>query len=261
MCVPVTSPTPTSSRCLGERCMSVNGAMALQARLSVKASSGQRQMLSLSSPLASPPAEDLNTSQVRSTRAHRARSRKYAWQLAAWNVRTLLDSEGSVRTARQGRDAGQAEDRRVDLVVRELKRYSVKVVTLQETLFFGNEVYNVGDSVVLTAGRPPPPALGESVKSGQGVAIVLLGPAAWRAAGEQWKAQSSRLVSTKLKTGNRTVDQLHVLSCYTPTQAASREKKNEFFRDLEQALSEIPADEPYVCTTWGSKCPCWFKNH
>ena len=215
MCVPVTSPTPTSSRCLGERCMSVNGAMALQTRLSVKASSGQRQMLSLSSPLASPPAEDLNTSQVRSTRAHRARSRKYAWQLAAWNVRTLLDSEGSVGTARQGRDAGQAEDHRVNLVVCELKRYNMTVVTLQETLFFGNEVYNVGDSVVLTAERPPP-ALGESVKSGEGVAIVLLGPAAWRAAGEQWKARSSRLVSTKLKTGNRTVDQLHVLSMLYP---------------------------------------------
>ena len=152
-----------TGRCLGERCIPANGAMALQARVSVKASSGQRQMLSLSSPLASPPAEDLHTSQVRSTRAHRTRSKKYAWRLATWNVRALLDSEGSVMTARQGRDAGQAEDCRVDLVVRELKRYSVEVAALQETIFFGNEVYNVGDSVVLTAGRPPP-ALGETVR-------------------------------------------------------------------------------------------------
>ena len=37
-----------------------------------------------------------------------------------------------------------------------------------------------------------------------------------------------------------------MLSCYAPTRAASREKKNGFFQDLEQTLSETPADEPYV---------------
>ena len=33
-------------------------------------------------------------------------------------ARSLLDAEGPIETARQGRDANQAEDHRVDLVIR-----------------------------------------------------------------------------------------------------------------------------------------------
>ena len=63
---------------------------------------------------------------------------------------------------------------------------------------------------------------------------MLLGPAisAWHAAGEQWKACSSRLISTKMKMGKITFDYLQ-LSCYAPTRAHSREKKNESFQDLD----------------------------
>ena len=200
-------------------------------------------MLSLSSPFVCSPAEDLHTSRVRSCCAHRAKSKPF-WRLGTWNVRSLVDAEGSVNTARQGRDVCHAEDRRVDLVVRELKRYDVKVAALQETLWFGSAVYRVGESVVLAAGRPIP-AAGEPMKWGEGVAIVLSGPA-WRTAGEQWKAWSSRLVSACLQTGSRKADHLHVLSCYAPTRAASRAAKDEFFRDLEHALASIPPEEPYI---------------
>ena len=91
---------------------------------------------------------------------------------------------------------------------------------------------------MLAAGRPVPTA-GEPMKRGEGLAIVLSGPtiAAWRAADEQWKAWSSRLVSTCLHTGSRKADHLHVLSCYAPSSAASRAAKDEFFEDLEQALA------------------------
>lgn len=158
-----------------------------------------------------------------------------------------MDTEGSVETARQGRDVAHAEDRRVDLVVRELRRYDVKVAALQETLWFSSAVYHVGESVVLTAGRPTP-GIGEPRKRGEGVALVLSGPAiaAWRAAGEQWRPWSSRLVSTCLQTGGRKADRLHVLSCYAPTRAASRETKDKFFQDLENALASIPSEEPYI---------------
>ena len=116
---------------------------ALHARTSVNASSGQRSMLSLSSPLVCSPAEDLHTSRVRSCCAHGAKSKPF-WRLGTWNVRSLVDTEGSMKTARQGRDVCHAEDRRVDLVVRELKRYDVKVAALQETLWFGSAVHCVG---------------------------------------------------------------------------------------------------------------------
>ena len=100
---------------------------------------------------------------------------------------------------------------------------------------------------MLAAGRPIP-AAGEPIKRGEGVAIVLSGPAitAWRTAGEQWKAWISMLVSACLQTGSRKADHLHVLSCYAPTRAASRAAKDEFFRDLEHALASIPPEEPYI---------------
>ena len=80
------------------------------------------------------------------------------------------------------------------------------------------------------------------------MAIVLSGPAiaAWRAAGERWKVWSSRLVSASLRTGSKKADHLHVLSCYAPTWAASRAVKDVFLQDLEQALTAIPPDEPYI---------------
>ena len=37
-----------------------------------------------------------------------------------------------------------------------------------------------------------------------------------------------------------------MLSCYAPTRAASRAEKDKFFDDLQQALSSIPSNQPYV---------------
>ena len=110
----------------------------------MNASSGQRSMLSFSSPLVRSPAEDLHTSRVRSFCAHRASSRR-SWRLGTWNVRSLVDAEVSVETARQGRDVCHAEDCRVDLVVCELLKNDVKVAALQETLWFESAVYHVGE--------------------------------------------------------------------------------------------------------------------
>ena len=81
-------------------------------------STGQRTMLPLNLPLVCTPAEDLCPSQARSFSAKKS----FAWRVGSWNVRSLLDADGPVEVARQGRDALQAEDRRVDLVVREVDR-------------------------------------------------------------------------------------------------------------------------------------------
>lgn len=151
-------------------------------------------------------------------------------------------------TARQGSDCHQvSEDRRIDLVVRELNRYKVPVAALQETKWFGKAVYCVGRSIVIAAGRPTPQA-GQSKQRGEGVAIVLNGPAidTWKKGGEQWKTWGSRLIRVTLATGKRSSDRLHVLSCYAPTFAASRDVKEAFFDDLQHALDEIPAEEPYI---------------
>jgi len=66
----------------------------------------------------------------------------------------MLDSEGSVKTARQGIDAVKADDRKVDPIVCELCRYDMTVAALQETKWFRKAVYQVGESYVLAASRP-----------------------------------------------------------------------------------------------------------
>ncbi len=217
-----------------------NGAMASLARANVNQGAGWRPIPSPSLHLTSTPAEDLHTSQVRPSCAQRARKTKITWRFGTWNVRSLLDAEGPVETARRGIDAWKAEDRRADLVVRELDRYNMKVVGLQETKWFGEAVYQVGESVVIGSGRPVL-ASEECGQRGEGVDIQ-----AWRAAGQQWKAWSPRQVSPCLQTGRRKADHIHVLSCYAPTRAASREVKDEFFAKLQQALAAVPPDEMYI---------------
>ena len=53
-----------------------------------------------------------------------------------------------------------------------LDKHKINVVALQETKWFGNEVYRVGKSVILTAGKEIPVA-GEYVLKGEGVALVV----------------------------------------------------------------------------------------
>jgi len=46
------------------------------------------------------------------------------------------------------------EERKVDLVVSEMKRYGLKVAGLQETRWFDCDACEVAGCVVLTSGRP-----------------------------------------------------------------------------------------------------------
>ena len=87
-------------------------------------------------------------------------------------MRSLLDVEHSLETARQGTEVGNSEDRRIDQVVSVLEQYEVVVGALQETKWFRSEVYMVGESVASTAGRNVP-GIGH-VKQREGVAIVLI---------------------------------------------------------------------------------------
>ena len=75
---------------------------------------------------------------------------------------------------------------------------------------------------------------------GEGVAIVLSGEAdrAWEG-GSRWKVWSSRLVSATLNVGNCSRDRLHILSCYDPTFAASREDKDIFYKMCCQQFHQM----------------------
>ena len=81
--------------------------------------------------------------------------------------------------------AAEGDDRQIHLVIRELGRYQVVAAGLQETKWFGNVMYKVGESIALTAGRLMPQA-GQPGQGGEGVAIILSDPAvaAWKRGGE-----------------------------------------------------------------------------
>ena len=207
-------------------------------------------MASLTSCQGCSPTEDLQPSrEERSQCAHRASHlrRSGTWFLASWNVRTLLDVDGPIKTARQRVDLEVVDEWKIDQVVAVLGRYKVVMAALQETKWFGEAIYRVAQSVVVAAGRRVPCA-GVVRQRGDGVAIVLSGSAlkAWSLGSKIWKAWSSRLVSVTLKMGHKQDRWLHVLSCYAPTYAASMEEKNRFFNTLQQALSAIPPQDCYV---------------
>lgn len=202
-------------------------------------------MASLGTCQARTPAEDLHSSQGSTCHlAQRAKRKSKTWRIGTWNVRSMVDTEGTVAIASRRQDGQRGEERKVDLIVREMKRYNVKVVGLQETKWFGCDVYDVAGSVVLASGRPLPDE-GSSFQRGEGVAIVLLDWAvqAWKEGGSQWKAWSSRLVTACLQVGKK---KLHVVSCYAPTRAASREEKDKFYDELGGVLSGIPDSDLYV---------------
>ena len=126
---------------------------------------------------------------------------RFRLNIACWNMRSLVQAEGSVDTAVSRPGRGVAVDRKVDLMVDELKKYSISVTGISETKWFGQEVYSVSNFTVLHSGRPRPEQ-GERVERNEGVAIVLDQQMtdAWRAAGEEWKAVSSRIVVARVKT-------------------------------------------------------------
>ena len=119
------------------------------------------------------------------------------------------------------------------------------MAALQETKWFNDAVYKVGENIVIAAGRP---SVGEIRRRGEGVAAVFNGQAmqAWEASGKQWKAWSSRLVTVTLLTGKRASDRIHILSCYAPTFSASRADKERFKNEVQLALNAIPPSEGYV---------------
>ena len=86
-------------------------------------SSGRRMMASLGTYQACSPAEDLQTSQGRKHFAHRvskARKKFEILKVGTWNVRSMVDTEGTIEVASQ---SGEREHRKVDQIVCELARH------------------------------------------------------------------------------------------------------------------------------------------
>jgi len=126
-------------------------------------------------------------------------NRSRSWvNIGSWNLRSLVESEGSVATASTGR--GVQVDHKVNLLVGELRRFDISIAGISETKWFGEGVYEVDGFVLVHSGRPVP-ADGEPVQRNEGVGILLNSTmaTAWRNSGECWRAISSRIVSVRIQ--------------------------------------------------------------
>ena len=113
--------------------------------------------------------------------------------IATWNVRSLVENAGDERICRKRPNEAlqnpNTVDRKSDLLVRELRRYQVSIGAVQETKWFGCNVWQADGHTLLHSGRSLP-GNNENGARKEGIGILLDERAtnAWRAAGEAWDA-------------------------------------------------------------------------
>ena len=197
------------------------------------------------------------------------RTSKRSIVAATWNVRTLVESAGGDKRISRSRpqhigdDATNNSERtrqhlvdpKLDLLVKELRCYGVSVAAIQETKWFGKDVWQADGHTFLHSGRPLPKD-GEPAVRNEGVGILLdeRATAAWKEAGEVWNAVSSRVVTARLKLvgagqrkpgGSREKKNtyLSVVCVYAPTAKAPPGIAQKFTEDLQDTVDKIPTSD------------------
>ena len=122
--------------------------------------------------------------------------------VCSWNVGSLVEKSGDIRICRKhclnSNQSCDLVDRKLDLLVGELQRYNVSVGGIQETKWFGADVWPAANGYTLLHSGRPVPSSDDAVTRREGVGLVLdvRATAAWRMAGEAWKPVSSRVGSS-----------------------------------------------------------------
>jgi len=75
--------------------------------------------------------------------------------ICSWNIRFLLEISGDIRISRRNSPPSSSiVDRKLDLLVGELQRYGISVEGVQETKWFGSDVWPAVDGhIMLHSGR------------------------------------------------------------------------------------------------------------
>ena len=178
--------------------------------------------------------------------------------LGSWNIRTLVESSGDVHVCWKQQVLGERSnvvDRKLDMLVRELKRYRVSVVVarVQESRWFGKDIWPAADGYTfLHSGRPLPDS-GYAATRNKGVGI-LLDEAATAAYGSgvvrYGKQLVQEIVMARLKWvgkrqrqsgGSRKSQDVFVtvICAYAPTARAPPEVKSKFSTELQDTLDKV----------------------
>ena len=131
----------------------------------------------------------------------------------------------------------------------------MSVAGIQETKWFGKDVWDAQGYTFIHSGRPLPGGEGPAVRNeGVGIALDEMATAAWKAAGEVWDAVSSRIVTARLKStsigrrrpgGSRETrnSYISVISVYAPTAKAPPAIVQKFMDNLQDTVDKIPASD------------------
>ena len=176
-----------------------------------------------------------------------------------WNVRSLVENSGDIRVCRKrclhnGVSAGaDVVDKKLDLLVGELQRYGVSVAGIQETKWFGKDIWPASYGYTLLHSGRPIPGDSDIVNRQEGVGILLdkRASAAWRRGGEVWKAVSSRLISMRLRwassDGRRSSKArgsfVTIVCGYAPTARGPSCVKSMFLEELQNTLDAVPEND------------------
>ena len=182
--------------------------------------------------------------------------------IACWNARSLVENKGSLETARISQDERALKgsvERKVVLLIWELKRYSIYAAAIPETKWFNNDVCEVEDHVVLHSGRELPQD-GEQFKRSEGVGIILSPEAAkaWRDGGEQWEPVSST-ARLRLDSTDKHHQFIYLISVYAPTFCAPQQVKDDFFADVQMVLDNVL--EKVILGDWNVRVGSQQVNH
>jgi len=138
-------------------------------------------------------------------------------------------------------------DRKLDLLEGELKRYKVSVADVQETKWFGCDVWPSAEGYIMLHSGRSVPLDGTTAIRREDVGIILIvkAKATWRAAGEVWRAVSSRLIMARLKWICKRWQQqktsfVTLLCAYAPTANDPPSVKSSFFEELQDCLDSVP---------------------
>lgn len=96
--------------------------------------------------------------------------------MGSLNVRTLVESSGDVCVCQKRQvldERSGVVDRKLDLLVGELKRNGVSVAGIQDTRWFGNDVWPAADGYTFLHLGWPLPGRGESATRNERVEILL----------------------------------------------------------------------------------------
>ena len=145
-------------------------------------------------------------------------------------------------------------DSKLDLLAKELRLYGIAIAAIQETKWFGSDVWQSDGYTLLHSGRPLPGDEESGIRN-EGVGIMLdeNASAAWKEAGEAWEAVSSRIFTAQLKTMSRGkrrpgggretrnsyISVISVYADYAPTARAPPGVKGKFPYELQDTIDKV----------------------